>query len=74
MARLYEKVPSGVRNRVTQGVETVRWVASELQDHASGGPEKRSAAAKKGARTRKLQATQRSQSAKKGAKTRSKSK
>jgi hypothetical protein len=47
--------------------------ASDIKDLISRGPQKRSAAAKKGAKTRKANQKKRSQSAKKGAKTRKKS-
>ena len=47
--------------------------AAEIQDRMKGGPQKRKAAAKKAARTRKEKAKRRSQAAKKGAKTRAKS-
>ena len=42
----------------------------EIQDRLNHGPEKRKAAAKKAARTRKQKAKRRSQSAKKAARTR----
>ena len=42
----------------------------EIEDRLNHGPEKRKAAAKKAARTRKQNALKRSQSAKKGARTR----
>ena len=45
-------------------------VVGEVHDRLRDGPEKRSAAAKKAARTRKLKAQQRSRSAKRGARTR----
>ena len=44
----------------------------DAEDRVSGGPAKRSAAAKKAARTRKLKAAKRSAAAKKGARTRAK--
>lgn len=43
---------------------------AEIQDRISGGPQKRKAAAKKAARTRKQKAKKRSDSAKKAARTR----
>ena len=46
--------------------------AAEIQDRITGGPEKRKAAGKKAARTRKLKAKKRSDAAKKAAKTRAK--
>jgi hypothetical protein len=45
---------------------------SEAEDRVTGGPAKRKAAAKKAARTRKLNAAKRSASAKKAARTRAK--
>ncbi len=51
-----------------------RGLVSELEDRVSGGPEKRKAAAKKAARTRKAKAGERSAAAKKAARTRAKSK
>src|SRR5579871_716847 len=47
-------------------------VLEEVEDRATGGPAKRSAAAKKAARTRKQNAEKRSASAKKGARTKAK--
>ncbi len=46
--------------------------ADEIKDRAKGGPEKRSEAAKKAARTRRVNAEKRSRSAKKAARSRSK--
>ena len=46
----------------------------EIRDRVSGGPSKRSEAAKKAARTRKAKAAKRSAASKKGAKTRAKKK
>jgi hypothetical protein len=45
-------------------------VVAEIQDRLQKGPQKRSAAAKKAARTRKQKARRRSQAAKRGARTR----
>ena len=45
-------------------------VVEEMQDRLRGGPEKRSAAAKKAARTRKLKAQKRVRAAKRGARSR----
>src|SRR5918996_1860071 len=48
----------------------LRKLVDELEDRADGGPQKRQAAAKKAAATRKRQATARSTAAKKAARTR----
>ena len=48
----------------------LRKLVDELEDRARGGPEKRRAAAKKAAATRKRQASARSTAAKKAARTR----
>jgi hypothetical protein len=48
----------------------LRKLVAELEDRAKGGPNKRKAAAKKAAATRKRKAAQRSAAAKKGARTR----
>ena len=48
-------------------------VVGEVQDRLQHGPEKRSAAAKKAARTRKRKAEKRSKAARKGARTRARS-
>ena len=45
-------------------------VVGDVSDRLRHGPEKRSAAAKKGARTRKQKAAKRSEAAKRGARTR----
>ncbi len=57
-----------------KALQDFRGLVSELEDRVSGGPEKRKAAAKKAARTRKSNARERSAAAKKGARTRAKSK
>jgi hypothetical protein len=57
---------------VARVISELRSVAGELQDRATGGPAKRSAAAKKAAATRKRNAAKRSTAAKKGARTRTK--
>lgn len=53
-------------------IADLRAVAADLEDRVRGGPEKRSAAAKKAAATRRRNASKRTQSAKKGAQTRKK--
>jgi hypothetical protein len=50
----------------------LRGLIDELEDRATGGPQKRRAAALKAARTRRRKATQRSNAAKKAAKSRTK--
>jgi hypothetical protein len=50
----------------------LRKLVDELEDRARGGPQKRSAAAKKAATTRKQQAAKRSTAARKAARTRAK--
>jgi hypothetical protein len=57
---------------VARVIKELRGVAGELQDRATGGPDKRSAAARKAATTRKRNAAKRSTAAKKGARTRAK--
>ena len=57
---------------VARVINELRSVASELQDRATGGPAKRSEAARKAAATRKRNAAKRSTAAKKGATTRAK--
>jgi hypothetical protein len=54
-------------------VKEMHKVLAEVEDRATGGPAKRSAAAKKAAQTRKRNAAKRSASAKKGARTKAKS-
>jgi hypothetical protein len=65
-ARSRAKPPS----RVNKVVADLRNLASEIEDRATNGPEKRKAAAKKAAATRKRNAAKRSTAAKKGAATR----
>ena len=72
-------VAESVRNSGKKAPKTARkavadlsGAAAEIQDRIKGGPQKRKAAAKKAARTRKLKARRRSQAAKKGARKRAK--
>ena len=51
-------------------VADLKRLADEIEDRAKGGPQKRSAAAKKAAATRKRNAAKRSAAAKKGARKR----
>jgi hypothetical protein len=55
-------------------ISDLRKLVDELEDRARGGPQKRQAAAKKAAATRKRQATARSTAAKKAARTRARAK
>ncbi len=66
---------SGTRaGKAANGTITeLRKLVAELEDRAKGGPEKRKAAAKKAAATRKREANKRSAAAKKAARTRAKS-
>lgn len=59
--------------QVRQLVDDLGKLLSEAEDRVTGGPSKRSAAAKKAASTRKRNAAKRSAAAKKGARTRAKS-
>jgi 7-keto-8-aminopelargonate synthetase-like enzyme len=63
---------TGARKAVRDVIADLRKAANEIEDRASGGPAKRSAAARKAARTRKRNAAQRSASAKKAARSRAK--
>ena len=57
-----------------KALDDFRGLVGELEDRVTGGPERRKAAAKKAARTRKTKANARSTAAKKGARTRAKAK
>jgi hypothetical protein len=72
--RLADAMDSGrtPRKQVDDVLDRLRAVTSGLEDRATGGPSKRSAAAKKAAATRKRRAAQRSSAAKKAAATRAK--
>jgi hypothetical protein len=67
-ARPGRKPPQGVHAVIDQ----LKALTAELEDRVSGGPARRSAAAKKAAATRKRQAAKRSTAAKKAARTRAK--
>lgn len=61
----------GARSKIARrAVADLISAADEINDRLRGGPEKRSAAAKKAARTRKRKASRRSEAAKRGARTR----
>jgi hypothetical protein len=64
--------PPGRATRKT--INDLKAVVADLEDRATGGPAKRSAASKKAAATRTRAATQRSNAAKKAARTRARSK
>jgi hypothetical protein len=53
-------------------IDQLKSITAELEDRATGGPAKRSAAARKGVATRKRKADARSAAAKKAARTRAK--
>jgi hypothetical protein len=59
--------------QVRRVVDDLSKLLSDAEDRVTGGPAKRKAAAKKAARTRKLNAAKRSTAAKKAARTRAKS-
>jgi hypothetical protein len=58
---------------VQRSLNEVKRAVAQVEDRLSGGPAKRTAAAKKAAATRKRNAQRRSAAAKKGARTRAKS-
>ncbi|HET7052286.1 MAG TPA: hypothetical protein VFI54_28705 [Solirubrobacteraceae bacterium] len=58
---------------VERSLNEVKQAVAHVEDRLSGGPDKRKAAAKKAAATRKRNAERRSAAAKKGARTRAKS-
>jgi hypothetical protein len=60
------RTPDVVKNAAAD----LKALATELEDRAKGGPNKRKTAARKAAATRRKKATERSQAAKKAAKTR----
>src|SRR3954453_3480130 len=70
---LSRAVGRGPTSRTSRTITQLREALADLEDRAKGGPEKRRAAAKKAAATRKRQASKRSEAAKKAAKTRAKS-
>ena len=62
---------SGAKSKSSRrSISGLATAVSEISDRLHGGPEKRSAAAKKGARTRKHNAEKRSAAAKRGARKR----
>jgi hypothetical protein len=58
------------RKTAEKTITNLRGLIDELEDRATGGPQKRRAAALKAARTRRRNAAKRSNAAKRGAKTR----
>jgi hypothetical protein len=74
LAEAFAKADGSPPGRASRkAIADLKGVVAELEDRAKGGPAKRQAAAKKGAATRKRQATQRSNAAKKAARTRARS-
>src|SRR5207253_2167153 len=63
-----KKAPKAARSAIAD----LQGAAAEIQDRLRGGPQKRSAAAKKAARTRQHEARKRSAAAKKAARSRAK--
>jgi len=63
---------TGASKAAHSAIGDLRKLVEELEDRASGGPQKRSTAAKKAATTRKQQAAKRSAAARKAARTRAK--
>jgi hypothetical protein len=61
---------TGASKAAQARIADLRRIVADLEDRAKGGPEKRKAAAKKAAATRKREANKRSEAAKKAAKTR----
>ncbi len=69
-----EKANDTRASKAAQGtIGDLRKLADELEDRVRGGPEKRSAAARKAAMTRRQQAEKRSAAARKAARTRASS-
>jgi hypothetical protein len=64
--------PKAAPKAARKTMADLQGAVGEIQDRLSGGPEKRRAAAKKAAKTRKAKAKDRSDRAKKAAKTRAK--
>ena len=69
LADASDRTPDMVKARVKDLTSLIE----ELEDRATGGPARRSEAAKKAARTRKRKAAERSAAARRGAKTRASS-
>jgi hypothetical protein len=73
--RIAEALPSNGNakaGRARRAAADLSTAVDEIRDRVKGGPQKRSAAAKKGAKTRKAKAAKRSAASKKGAKSRTK--
>ena len=71
IARAFGASPKPKSSR--RSIADLTSAVSEINDRLRGGPEKRSAAAKKGARTRKRNAAKRSEAARRGARKRARS-
>jgi hypothetical protein len=72
LARKVARAPKGAASSKVahRAMSDLASVVAEIQDRLRQGPQKRSAAAKKAARTRKRKARERSKAAKRGARTR----
>jgi hypothetical protein len=73
VAEAVRNSPKAAPKAARRAMADLQGAAGEIQDRINGGPEKRKAAAKKAAKTRKANAKARSDRAKKAAKTRAKS-
>lgn len=73
VAEAIRNSPKAAPKAARQAVADLSGAVVEIQDRMNHGPQKRSAAAKKAARTRKRNAESRSKSAKKAARTRARS-
>jgi hypothetical protein len=72
VAEAVRNSPKAAPKAARRAMADLEGAAAEIQDRISRGPQKRKAAAKKAARTRKQKAKKRSDSAKKAARTRAK--
>ena len=72
-SRVAESLPKGgaaKQGPARRAAAELGSAVDEIRDRVKGGPEKRSAAARKAAKTRRAKSAKRSQAAKKGARTR----